>query len=139
MSPMFLFINNLYCWIYCSYKNHRIKTFKTQISFWNLKSLSFTCSYSLPYVFVCCTTRFHSLLLVVPVVVTRCTTRCHSLYHSLSLNVTLCTTRWYSLSFDVPHVCLLKNDPFILWLFHIFYSLAACFSHLVIRVMIELL
>ena len=46
--------------------------------------------YLLPlFVVTCCTTRCHSLSLIVALVVSGCTTRCHS----LSLFVTRCTTR----------------------------------------------
>ena len=70
--------------------------------------------------------RFHWLSLAVthcyllPLVVTRCITLCHLFHHSLSFVVTRCTThcqslpfvvtRCHSLSFDVPLVCLFKND-----------------------------
>ena len=65
------------------------------VSFWNLKSLPFT--------FIRCTTRYHSLYHSLSFVVTRC----HSLsfivtrYHSLSLVVTRCTTRFHWLSLIV--------------------------------------
>ena len=62
--------------------------------------------------FICCTTCFHSLSLVV--------TCCHSLYHSLSLVVIRCYSLYHSLSLvvirchalslDVQLVCLFIND-----------------------------
>ena len=87
-------------------------------------SLSVTHCHLLSLVATRCTTRCHSLSLVVPLAVTRyttfchslslavtsCTTRCHSLYHSLSFVVSRCTTRCHSLSLDVPLVCLFIND-----------------------------
>ena len=85
-------------------------------------------SFVLPLVVTRCTTRCHSLSLVVirchslSFVVTRCTTRCHSLSfvvtrcttrcHSLSFVVISWITRYHSLSLDVPLVCLFINDLF---------------------------
>ena len=72
--------------------------------------LSFTCSYSLSFVFICCTTRFHPLSFVVIL----CINRCHSLsfvgplvvicFNSLSLVVLLVVTQCII-------VCLFINDP----------------------------
>ena len=56
-----------------------------------------------------CTTRCHSLSLVVPLVVTCCSTRCH-LLSLVVFVVTRCTTRCHSLSLDVLLVCLFIND-----------------------------
>ena len=75
------------------------------VSFWNLKSISFTfihfhlLYHLLSLVVIHC----HSLSLVVPLVVTRC--------YSFSFVVICCTTRYHSLSLDVPLVCLFINDP----------------------------
>ena len=85
------------------------------VSFWNLKSLSFTCPYllyhSLLFAVTCCITRFF---------VTRCTARCHSLYHSLSFVVTRCSAHLsfynrsfllitFSSSFKFFHMLFLNN------------------------------
>ena len=109
MSSISQFI--LYCWIYCSYKF---------VSFWNLKSLSFTCfkslfihfyslSHTLPFVvtrcIICCDSFYHSLYL--PLVVICCSTR----FHSLSLVVPLVVTCFHSLLLDVPLVSLFVNVP----------------------------
>ena len=58
--------------------------------------------HSLALVVIRCTTRFHSLSLVVPLVVIHCNT--------LSFVATLCTIRCHSLSHDVPLICLFIND-----------------------------
>ena len=74
------------------------------VSFWNLKSISFTfihfhlLYHLLSLVVIHC----HSLSLVVPLVVTRC--------YSFSFVVIRCTSRCHSLSLDVPLVCLFIND-----------------------------
>ena len=66
---------------------------------WDLKSLSFiqSRSFVVPLVVICCTTRCHSLSLIV--------IRCHSFYHSLSLVVlivvTCCHLLYHSLSFVI--------------------------------------
>ena len=63
------------------------------VSFWNLKSLSFTCSYSLSFVESLSINYCHSLSFVVIV--------CNSLYHLLSL--------------DVTFISLFINDLPMLW------------------------
>ena len=55
----------------------------------NNHSLSFVVPLFVPLVITCCTTRCHSLSLVVPLVVIRC----HSLHHSLPFVATRCITR----------------------------------------------
>ena len=111
------------------------------VAFWNLISLF----YLLPFVFICCTTRCHSLPLiviccqslsfVVPFAVTRCTTRCHSLQHSLSLVtplIVICchslhhswsffVTRCHSLPLDGSFVCLCINNLNQITLWHTIY------------------
>ena len=90
MPSISWFINNLYCWIHSSYILHK-KLNKTLqeldwpfMSFWNLKSLYFTCFHLfrfivLLYVIYCHSVLFavtpcNSLSLVVP--------RCHMLHYS---------------------------------------------------------
>ena len=113
---------NLYCWLYCIYKLHKKLNKNLQVpylplvSFWNLKSLSFICSHSLPFVFILCTTRFVALhrkwsfplrvfsgnvdlLTFTEEILTCCF---HSLLSSLSFVVTCCTTCLHSLLFDAP-------------------------------------
>ena len=89
------------------------------VTFWNLKSLYFTCSHLfsliVPYVVIC----FHSLPFVV--------TRRHLMYQPLSLSVTRCATlcnslslvaiRSHSLSLDVPLFCIFINDLNFFWMF----------------------
>ena len=110
-----LYINNLYCWIYCSYTLHTL--FQTKITLFCLFSFVFihytTRCQSLSLFVTCCITRCHSLSFFVTLCTTRCNslllvvalvvTRCHSLSpvvplavircHSLSFAVTRCTTR----------------------------------------------
>ena len=84
MSSTFIFINNLYCWIYNSYAIHRDLSKNLQkaggsfISFWDLKSLclirSTSLSLAVPLIVICC----QSLPLVVPLVIPCCL----SMYHS---------------------------------------------------------
>ena len=64
------------------------------------KSLSFSCSHSLSFVFICCTTRCHPLSFVI----TRCINRCHSLHYPFSIVVIRCHSLYHSLSFVVPLV-----------------------------------
>ena len=98
-------------------------------------SLCFTCSYSLSFIFICCTTRCitrcHSLSfavtrchssIVVPLVVTR--------YHSLSLVVPLVVTCCHFLSLDVLLACLFINDPYYLGLIFVKHLLRAQLSKL---------
>ena len=125
VSSFYSFINYLYCWTYNNYILHK-KLKKTLqepdwffLSFWNLKSLNFTCSHWFSLILLldiifCCSflfvvTRYHSLSLVVtcshllslfvPIIDTRC--------HSLSL-VIHCHSLF---SLDIPPVCLFTNDP----------------------------
>ena len=125
MSSISRLTNYLYCWLYSRYIMHKKLNKILQkpdwplISFWNLKSLYFTCSHSFSFVlplpvircqslsfvslvFICC----HSL----SPVATRCAIRCHSFYHSLSFVVTHCTTRCHSLSIDISLVYPFTND-----------------------------
>ena len=89
------------------------------VSFWNLKSLYFTCSHLFSFVvpldIICCrslsfvatrylslslaVTRCHLLSLVLPLIVICC--------HSFSLSVIHC----HSFSLDIPLVCPFTNDP----------------------------
>ena len=76
-------------------------------------SLIVTRCHSLLFVVTRCHSLYYSLSLFVHLlhhslsfVVTRCTTHCHL----LPFVFTRCTTRCHSLSFDVPLVCLFKND-----------------------------
>ena len=68
------------------------------------KYYSFTCSHSLLFIFIRCTTRCHSLSFVITPCITL-VTRCYSLSffvtrcHSLSLVVTRCHSMYHSLSF----------------------------------------
>ena len=88
ISSIFLFINNLYCWICNSYGIHKDLSKDLQkpdgsfILFWNLKSLF---SDSLHVVATGGHVLNHSLSFIA--------TRCHLLYHTLSPVVTWCTTR----------------------------------------------
>ena len=59
------------------------------------------------FIATCC----HSLSLVVTRYNTRCTTRCHSLL----LVVPLVVIRCHSLSLDIPLVCLFIKDPSLLY------------------------
>ena len=88
MSSIFLFINNLYCWICNSYGIHKDLSKDLQkpdgsfTLFWNLKSLF---SDSLHVAATGGHVLYHSLSFIA--------TRCHLLYHTLSPVVTWCTTR----------------------------------------------
>ena len=107
MSSVFQFIIYLYCKIYSSYILHKRlnKIIKKPdwlfVSFWNLKSLYLTCSYTFSFVVPPAVIRFFSLSLVV--------TRCHLLSlavtrcYSLSLVTICCTIRCYSLLLFVIH------------------------------------
>ena len=85
---------NLYRWIHSSYilyeKFNKIlqEPDWSFVTFWNLKSLCFTCSHSFSFVVPLPVIRCHSLSFVI--------TRCHSLSHVV--------TRCYSLSLVVPLV-----------------------------------
>ena len=103
----FPIINDLYCWIYCSYILHEELT---ELAFCFILKLKITLFYFLSFVATGCTlslfsldslysivvlnrcthslTCSHSLSLVVPHAVIRC----HLFYHSLSFAVTCCTT-----------------------------------------------
>ena len=71
------------------------------------KSLSFTCSHSLSFVFIPSTTCYHSFSFVITRYITRC--------HSLSLVVIRCHSLYHSLSLDVPLACLFINDHRNFW------------------------
>ena len=137
LSEISQFINNLYCWIYCSYILHILFHSETKITLFYLFLFAFIWFYLLYNSLLSAVIRYHSLyyyslslivsLVVIrchslSLVVTRCTTRSHSLSfveplaavrcHSLSLVVTPCTNRCYSLSLDILTVCLFINDLF---------------------------
>ena len=104
--------NYIYCWLYSSYILHKKFNQILQdpywpfVSFWNLKSLCFTCCHSFSFVEPLAVIRFHSLYhslsfaithfhllsLFVLLVAIRCTARCHSLSLVVTLVVTRCTT-----------------------------------------------
>ena len=87
------------------------------VSFWNLKSLYFTCSLSFSFIASLALIHCHSLSFVstcyhsLSRVVTGYTTCCHS----LPLVVPLAFARFHSLLLDVPLVYLFINNRFISW------------------------
>ena len=96
----FLDISNLYCWIFSSYTLH-VKLNKIiqrpnwpATSFWNLKSLNNTWFHPFLFVFICFTTRCHSLSLVV-IFLSLVVIHCHLLYYSLLLVVIRCATLFH--------------------------------------------
>ena len=90
MSSIFLFINNLYCWICNSYTIHwdlnknLEKADGSFISFWNLKALCLICSMSLSHSLSFVVNNCH-LPLAIPLVFPHC----HSMYHSSVLLQTI--------------------------------------------------
>ena len=104
MPSIFRFTNNLYCWICNNYELHENfqQAGRSFISFWNLKSRSFTCSHLLKVV----VTRCHFLSLVVPVGFTRC----DSLYHLLLFVVTGCHLLWFVVPLVLTRRCFLHQS-----------------------------
>ena len=118
------FINNIYCWIYCSYTLHILFRSETKITLFYVFLFAFICFHLLYHLLSSVFIRYHSLYHSLSLVVSLVVSGCHSLYHSLSFIVTCChslslavplvATRCHSLSLNIPLVYLLIKDRQIL-------------------------
>ena len=107
MSSISQFINNLYCWIYCSYTLHILFHSESKITLFYLLSFDFILFQLLYHSLWFVMTRFITRCHLLPLVVTRCRSFslaiicCHLLYDAWLLVAIRCTTGWHSFSLIV--------------------------------------